>query len=133
MADKEPVTPEQKKMTKEAAVDHVIKQLSLLGWHVALETPALSKTTLIVTSSNNAVRFTVRSRGQSQRDELNVGKDLQSLSDWWIVTRNPRSNNPTSYILSKQDVLDASPRRDGDGDPYYLKWQSFERDEFKDG
>ena len=129
-----PLKSNRRQITGNAALFFVAWQLSRRGWHVMPTIRNARGSDLFVANGDETVFFGVQSKGQSGRDDIKVATVREGdiidhiLSDWWIITNEPSSHEPTCYILTKAEVAERA-KRDRDGQC----WIKLARcDEFRD-
>ena len=87
---------------------------------------------LIVTNDDESVFFGVQSKGFSKRYAVPLGMDLASLrSEWWVITIQANSDNPTCYVLRLGEVRELATQ-DKNGGRWWLEAKAYDRDEFRE-
>lgn len=86
---------------------------------------------MLVTDADETIQFGVQSKALSKRQAVPLGTKIDDLrSEWWVVTINANSDNPTCYIMRKEEVrLRAS--QDKNGGAYWLEPRDYDHDEFR--
>lgn len=120
-------------MTGNAGLNYAAWQLSRRGWHVMPTIRNARGSDLFVTNDDESIFFGVQSKGLSRRSPVPLGRASEPLrSDWWIITINAVSEDPTCYILRNTEVEAlASVDKNGAGGRW-LEPRAYTQDAFKD-
>jgi hypothetical protein len=121
-----------RRITRNAAVNFVGWQLSRRGWNVQYRVlNARGVVELHIEDGNNNKSFSIQPRGLSSvRTDIGLGKaNVGSLpSDWWVITVGIHTDQPTCYVLSRNEVV-GQAKRDSNGQQW-LTWKDFAREEY---
>lgn len=117
--------------TGNAGLSYAAWQLSRRGWHVVPTIRNARGSDMLVTDADETIQFGVQSKALSKRQAVPLGTKIDDLrSEWWVVTINANSDNPTCYIMRKEEVrLRAS--QDKNGGAYWLEPRDYDHDEFR--
>lgn len=119
-------------MTGNAGLNYAAWQLARRGWHAMPTIRNARGSDLFVTNADESVFFGVQSKALSKRNAVPLGKNGQELrSEWWIITINATSEQPTCFILTRQEVLDRATV-DKTGDGRWLEARDYDVDEFRE-
>lgn len=123
--------------TGNAAMHYVAWQLSKRGWNVMPTTRNAKGSDLYCANDAETIIFGVQSKGLSKRDPVGLGSNLGNLrSDWWIITINAKSDAPTCFILTRQEVLElcfhSDPAKSSSGvQSYWLQPKAYDQSQFR--
>ncbi len=88
---------------------------------------------LIVTDAAEVVFFGVQSKALAKRGAVPLGMSLDNLrSEWWIITMNANSDEPTCYVLRLEEVRRLATQ-DRNGGRWWLEPKDYDRDEYREG
>lgn len=91
--------------TGNAALHYAAWQLSRKGWNVMPTARNAKGSDLFCANDDESVIFGVQSKGLSRRGPVGLGANLDNLrSEWWIITINSKSDNPTCFIMTLEEV-----------------------------
>jgi hypothetical protein len=122
-----------KQITGNAALHFAAWQLSRRGWHVMATTRNARGSDMFIVNDSENVSYGVQSKAQTGRNDVGLGKSIDNLqSEWWIIIREAKSDNPACYVLRQQEVRDLAVRDKGGERKYWLKAAAFQRDEFRE-
>ena len=98
--------------TGNAALYHVARELSRLGWHVMPTIRNARGADLFAVSDRQLRVLPIQSKGLAKPNSVPLGLSLERLcSPWWAITINALDANPISYILTLDEVKAAAARR----------------------
>jgi hypothetical protein len=125
--------------TGNAALFHVAWELARRGWNV-MPTPRNAKgSDLYCSNDDESIVFGVQSKGLSRRAPVGLGPDLRNLrSQWWIITVNVMTDDPTCYVLTREEVEAlchrSDPARSRTGAiSHWLQPRAYDRPAFREG
>ncbi len=125
-------TPNPAHLTGNAGLNYAAWQLSRRGWHVMPTIRNARGSDLIVTNGDETKFFGVQSKALGKRHAVPLGRDIEGLrSDWWVITINANSVNPTCFVMSSDQVRKYA-KKDLNGDSYWLNPPAYDRDEFRE-
>jgi hypothetical protein len=91
--------------TGNAALHYAAWQLSRKGWNVMPTARNAKGSDLFCANDDESVIFGVQSKGLSRRGPVALGANLENLrSEWWIITINAKSESPTCFIMTMEEV-----------------------------
>lgn len=117
---------------------YVAWQLSKKGWNVMPTTRNAKGSDMYCTNDAETIIFGVQSKGLSKRAPVGLGANLSSLrSDWWIITINAKSDAPTCFIMTRQEVVKlcfrSDPAKSHTGvQSYWLQPKAYDQPQFRD-
>ena len=124
--------------TGNAALFYVAWQLSRKGWNVMPTARNAKGSDLLCANDDESVMFGVQSKGLSKRAPVGLGSDLGKLrSRWWIITINTKTDTPTCYIMTLDEVRNlcfhSDPARSKTGAmSYWLQPKQYDQPEFRE-
>ncbi|CAN5369949.1 hypothetical protein BH10PSE4_BH10PSE4_16480 [soil metagenome] len=129
----QPRSQYQSAMTGNAGLNYAAWQLARRGWHAMPTIRNARGSDLFVTNGDETVFFGIQSKALSKRNAVPLGRDGSELrSEWWIITINATSAQPTCFILKNEEVRAlASVDKNGAGGRW-LDARAYDRDEFRD-
>jgi hypothetical protein len=128
-----PSSKQRSQITGNSGVNYAAWQLSRRGWHVMQTIRNARGSDLIVVNDDESVFLGIQSKALSKRSAVPLGTDLDALrSDWWVITVNANSDQPTCYVLSLSDVKLIASRDKGGERRYWLEPRDFMNDAFSE-
>lgn len=126
------VVKQRSQITGNAGLCYAAWQLSRFGWHVIFTVRNARGSDLYIVNDDESSFYGIQSKALSKRSAIPLGPSLNKLqSDWWILTINANSSDPTCYILNISDVKAlANPNKDGKA--FWLEMRDYEKDEFRE-
>lgn len=102
-------------VTGNAGLYYVAYRLSLLGWNVMPTARNARGIDLIAYNASGKDFLGVQVKALSKRNAVPLPTDLDKLmGDWWVIVMNV-ATNPVAYIMTPEEVRNASHRSGKDG------------------
>jgi hypothetical protein len=118
-------------MTGNAGLNFAAWQLSRRGWHVLPTIRNARGSDLFISNAEETIFLGIQSKALSKRNAVPLGKSIEALrSPWWIITMHANSDEPTCFILKKEEVQELA-KQDANGGAYWLNPPEYDRVEFK--
>ena len=116
-----------------AGLYYTCYRLSLLGWN-AMPTSRNARGIDVIAYSRDGTRFVgLQVKALSKRDAVLLGKSIDNLmGDFWVIVNNVSTAQPGVFILLPDEVQRLATQGGRDGQSYWVRVGSYDRDEFRE-
>ena len=122
-------------ITGNAGLYRVAWELSRRGWNVMPTIRNARGADLYAANRDEDQVISIQSKALSKRSDVPLGASLDNLrSQWWIITLNASTDNPSCYILTLDEVKANAARNTNRAGSvsYWLPSKSFMKDIYRD-
>jgi hypothetical protein len=122
-------------LTGNSGMYHVARELSRRVWHVMPTVRNARGADLYVASEDESRVLPIQSKALSKRAPVPLGNALESLrSQWWVITINANTQDPTCFVLTLEEVKAAAHRGVNDSGKvsFWLQPKSYALPEYEE-
>jgi hypothetical protein len=120
-------------LTGNAALYHVARELSRMGWHVAITSRNARGADLYAASADETTVYPIQSKGLAKRAPVPLGNSLERLrTEWWIITTFANDASPICYVMTLEEVRAGAKCNRSGAEAYWLQPPEYDRPEFRE-